>query len=64
MKNKTEWIKQYDEEYCNYSQGIGGECLSKRTINKKIARKWNVPYSVIKELSQESEKIYFNTINP
>lgn len=57
MKNKIEWIKQYDEEYCNIVENVEGNFLSKRQINRKIARKWNVPYDVIQNLSKESDKI-------
>ena len=57
MKNKTEWIKQYDAEYCNILESIAGEFMSKRQINRKIAKKWNVPYSVIIDLSNESDNI-------
>ena len=57
MKNKIEWIKQYDEEYCNIVESVEGDFFSKRQINRKIARKWNVPYDVIQDLSKESDKI-------
>lgn len=57
MKNKTEWIKEYDTEYCNILDSINGQYLSKRQINRKISKKWNVPYGVIQDLSKKSDKI-------
>ena len=62
MKNKIEWIKEYDKEYCNIFNSIDGGFMSKRQINKKISKKWNVPYDVIQDLSNESTKIFKNKI--
>ena len=60
MKNKTEWVKEYDVEYCNMLDSVDGQFMSKRQINKRIAKKWNVPYDVIQSLSNESDKINTN----
>ena len=57
MKNKIEWIKEYDAEYCNILDSIDGQYMSKRQINRKISKKWNVPYDVIQDLSKESDKL-------
>ena len=57
MRNKLEWIKEYDTEYCNILDSIDGQYISKRQINRKISKKWNVPYDVIQDLSKESDKL-------
>lgn len=57
MRNKTEWIKEYDAEYCNILDSLDGQFMGKRQINRKISKKWNVPYDVIQDLSKESDKI-------
>lgn len=58
MKNKIEWVKKYDDEYCNILDSVSGQFMSKRQINRKISKKWNVPYDVIQDLSNESTKIF------
>ena len=58
MKNKIEWVKKYDVEYCNILDSVSGQFMSKRQINRKISKKWNVPYDVIQDLSNESTKIF------
>ena len=57
MRNKIEWIKEYDAEYCDILNSIDGQYMSKRQINKRISKKWNVPYNVIQDLSKESDKL-------
>jgi hypothetical protein len=57
MRNKIEMIKKYDAEYCNILDSIDGQYMSKRQINRKISKKWNVPYDVIQDLSKESDKL-------
>jgi len=57
MRNKIEMIKEYDAEYCNILDSIDGQYMSKRQINRKISKKWNVPYDVIQDLSKESDKL-------
>jgi len=57
MRNKIEMIKEYDAEYCNILDSIDGQYMSKRQINRKISKKWNVPYDVILDLSKESDKL-------
>ena len=57
MRNKIEWIKEYDAEYCDILNSIDGQYMSKRQINRKISKKWNVPYDVIQDLSKESDKL-------
>ena len=57
MRNKIEMIKEYDAEYCNILDSIDAQYMSKRQINRKISKKWNVPYDVIQDLSKESDKL-------
>jgi len=63
MRNKIEMIKEYDAEYCNILDSIDGQYMSKRQINRKISKKWNVPYDVIQDLSKESDKLTENNNN-
>ena len=53
---KFEDIKQYELEYSEILMDMDVPA-SKRTINKMIARKWSVPYQVIKRISEEAEII-------
>ena len=50
-------VKEYDRDYMDIFSSIEGEYLSKRQINKKISKMWNVDYNFIKELSKQSDEI-------
>jgi hypothetical protein len=50
-------VKQYELDYLEIFESIDGEYLTSRQINKKIAKNWNVPYQVIKDLAIQSRNI-------
>lgn len=50
-------VKQYDFEYMEILSSIEGEYLSKRQINKRIAKKWNFPYKSVQRISKESDEL-------
>jgi hypothetical protein len=55
MKNRKEWVKEYQLDFLYLKDECGARKLSKGEINKMLARLWGVPLSVIKELEKESK---------
>jgi hypothetical protein len=58
MEHKIDLVKQYDAAYSDILSSIEGGYIGKRQINRRISKKWNMAYSIVKELSDESDRIF------
>lgn len=55
MRNRKEWIDEYLKDFNEIHYSIEGEYMSREQIHHKIAKKWNVAYSIINELYEDSK---------
>lgn len=61
MKNKKEWIDEYLKDFNEIHGSIEGEFMGREQIHRKISKNWNVAYSIIKELYEDSKELKNNS---
>lgn len=62
MRNKKEWIDEYLKDFNEIHTSVEGEFMSREQIHRKIAKKWNVAYSIINELYEDSKELENNNL--
>ena len=61
MRNKKEWIDEYLKDFNEIHTSVEGEFMSREQIHRKIAKKWNVAYSIVNELYEDSKELENNS---